>query len=270
MNNKIIFLHIPRTGGTTFRDILERFYHSENVIEIKKFIESEETIRTYTKDEQSKIKLIKGHLNFGIHELINGDCKYITFLRDPIKRIVSTFKYANNNVNHSDHDFVRSISLQDYIESKRNLLLDNGITRLLLGPRYVFDTAFGTINKKHYSMALDNLDKYFAVAGITERYNESLLVLKNELQWNSPFYSIANKSKKNNELFDLNTNDQIMQCYFYDLKIYNYVNKMLDNKINSIPNFDLKLKKFNLMNSLVGRLMINQRLKRLISRIIKK
>ena len=118
MNNKIIFLHIPRTGGTTFRDILERFYHSENVIEIKKFIESEETISTYTKDEQSKIKLIKGHLNFGIHELINGDCKYITFLRDPIKRIVSTFKYANNNVNHSDHDFVQSISLQDYIESK--------------------------------------------------------------------------------------------------------------------------------------------------------
>ena len=45
-------------------------------------------------------------------------------------------------------------------------------------------------------MALDNLDKYFVVAGITERYNESLLVLKNELQWNSPFYSIANKSKK--------------------------------------------------------------------------
>ena len=127
--------------------------------------------------------------------------------------------------------------VQDYIESKRNLLLDNGITRLLLGPRYVFDTPFGTINKKHYSMALDNLDKYFVVAGITERYNESLLVLKNELQWNSPFYSIANKSKKNNELFDLNTNDQIMQCYYYDLKIYNYVNKMLDNKINSILNF---------------------------------
>ena len=91
MNNKIIFLHIPRTGGTTFRDILERFYHSENVIEIKKFIESEETIRTYTKDEQSKIKLIKGHLNFGIHELINGDCKYITFLRDPVKRAYSHF-----------------------------------------------------------------------------------------------------------------------------------------------------------------------------------
>ena len=84
------------------------------------------------------------------------------------------------------------------------------------------------------------------------------------------FIQLQINQKKNNELFDLNTNDQIMQCYYYDLKIYNYVNKMLDNKINSITNFDLKLKKFNLMNSLVGRLMINQRLKRLISRIIKK
>ena len=66
MNNKIIFLHIPRTGGTTFRDILERFYHSENVIEIKKFIESEETIKTYTKDVNKideVIKFIKKEIN---------------------------------------------------------------------------------------------------------------------------------------------------------------------------------------------------------------
>jgi len=118
MKNKIIFLHIPRTGGTTFRDILERFYHPKNVIEIKKFIESEKIIKTLTKEEQSKIKLIKGHLNFGIHEWIDGECKYITFLRDPIKRIISTFKYVKNNVNHPDHYFVQSISLQKYIDSK--------------------------------------------------------------------------------------------------------------------------------------------------------
>jgi len=269
MKNKIIFLHIPRTGGTTFRDILERFYYPENVIEIKKFVESEKMIKNISKEELSKIQLIKGHLNFGIHEWIDGDCKYITFLRDPIKRIVSTFKYVNNNFNHPDHDFARSISLKKYIESKKNLLLDNGITRLLLGPRYVFETPFGTINKKHYLMALDNLENYFTFAGITERYNESLLVLKNELQWSSPFYSIANKSKKNDELLKMNINDQIMQCYFYDLKLYNHVNKILDTKINSIPNFDLKLKRFNLLNNIIGRLSINQRLKRLVRRIIR-
>jgi len=41
MRNTIIFLHIPRTGGTTFRDILERYYHSRNVIEIKNFINTD-------------------------------------------------------------------------------------------------------------------------------------------------------------------------------------------------------------------------------------
>ena len=61
--------------------------------------------------------------------------------------------------------------------------------------------------------ALDNLENYFTFAGITERYNESLLVLKNELQWSSPFYSIANKSKKNDELLKMNNLSQQFYCY---------------------------------------------------------
>ena len=60
-----------------------------------------------------------------------------------------------------------------------------------------------------------------------------------------------------------------MQCYFYDLKLYNHVNKILDTKINYVPNFDLKLKRFNLLNNIIGRLSINQRLKRLVRRIIR-
>ena len=64
MRNTIIFLHIPRTGGTTFRDILERYYHSRNVIEIKKFLNTEKNIKSMTKERRSSIHLIKGTPKF--------------------------------------------------------------------------------------------------------------------------------------------------------------------------------------------------------------
>ena len=98
MRNTIIFLHIPRTGGTTFRDILERYYHSRNVIEINNFINTEKKIKSITKERRSSIHLIKGHLNFGIHKWIDGSYKYITFLRHPIKRTLSIFKYIKNKL----------------------------------------------------------------------------------------------------------------------------------------------------------------------------
>ena len=59
MKNKIIFLHIPRTGGTTFRDILDRLYHSNNVVEIKNFIDSEKIMKSIPKNEQAlKVKAL--------------------------------------------------------------------------------------------------------------------------------------------------------------------------------------------------------------------
>ena len=239
MRNTIIFLHIPRTGGTTFRDILERYYHSRNVIEINNFINTEKNIKSITKERRSSIHLIKGHLNFGIHKWIDGPYKYITFLRHPIKRTLSTFKYIKNNIIHEDYNFIQSRSLNEYLESGNNLMLDNG----------------------------NNLDNHFAVTGITERFNESILVLANELNWKSPYYSIANKSNRMDLSIEIDELSTIKKYYHFDMKLYNYANNLLDNKINQIKNFNSKLKRFNYRNKIIGRFFIGTRLRRMSNRI---
>ena len=267
MRNTIIFLHIPRTGGTTFRDILERYYHSRNVIEIKNFINTEKSIESMTKERRSSIHLIKGHLNFGIHKWIDGPYKYITFLRHPIKRTLSTFKYIKNNIIHEDYNFIQTRSLYEYLESGNNLMLDNGMTRLLAGGEYTFNVPFGSVNEKHYEMAINNLDNHFAVTGITERFNESILVLANELNWKSPYYSIANKSNRIDLSIDIDELSTIKKYYHFDMKLYNYANNLLDNKINQIKNFNSKLKRFNYRNKIIGRFFIGTRLRRMSNRI---
>lgn len=85
-----IFTHIPRTGGTSFR------FHFKN--EVKKNIKIE-AHKKYFLNKKYNIKnnifYIQGHIPYGIHKYFNNinkkECKYITFLRDPIERWISFF-----------------------------------------------------------------------------------------------------------------------------------------------------------------------------------
>ena len=141
------------------------------------------------------------------------------------------------------------------------------MTRLLAGGEYTFNVPFGSINEEHYKMAIKNLDNHFAVTGITERFNESILVLANELNWKYPYYSIANKSNRMDLSIEIDGLSTIKKYYHYDMKLYNYANNLLDSKINIIKNFNSTLKRFNYRNKIIGRFFIGTRLRRMLNRI---
>jgi len=90
-----IFTHVPRTGGTSFR------FHFQN--EIKKNIKVE-VHKKYFLNKKYNLKnnvfYIQGHIPYGIHKCFNNinekECKYITFLRDPIDRWISFFNLEMN------------------------------------------------------------------------------------------------------------------------------------------------------------------------------
>ena len=42
------------------------------------------------------MQVFKGHMPFGIHKRLPQDYTYITFLRDPIERVVSAYYFARN------------------------------------------------------------------------------------------------------------------------------------------------------------------------------
>ena len=47
MNDLIIHLHIPKTGGTTLRDIVNRQYSSENILTIQTIDKSKKLLKYY-------------------------------------------------------------------------------------------------------------------------------------------------------------------------------------------------------------------------------
>ena len=111
---------------------------------------------------------------------------------------------------------------------------------------------FGEINETHLELAKKNLSASNMLFGITERFDESVLYFKNELNWNNPYYANKNVSKnltaKKN--IDEETKQAIMKCNKYDLQLYEFAKTIFDERINSLGhNFKNELDQFKVENA---------------------
>ena len=271
MNELILFLHVPRTGGTTFRDIVKHQYKPYEILEIKHFENAVDVITNISEGKVKLLKIVIGHFTFGIHEYFPQVCKYITFIRNPIDRVISTYNYTINHPSHPDHSKVKDISIDDYLNSKINRLIDNGQVRILSGIIHTNEEpVFGDCDLDMLKKAKENVENHFLFVGLSEKYDQSLILIKDLLKWEQPFYSIANVSKNKNIYHNKQLSLKIADLNKIDINFYDDLRDSFNEKINELPNFNQKLKFFKKRNKLIGKLMIYQRLKRLFKRKIRK
>src|SRR5579871_2524947 len=115
----LIFLHVPKAGGSTLHRILEREYSGRTVRETRFGAEAEAELAGLTVAERNEVALLKGHMHFGLHELFPRPTTYVTFLREPVARIVSHYYYVRSHPDHFLHQTVvgESLDLHAYAES---------------------------------------------------------------------------------------------------------------------------------------------------------
>jgi hypothetical protein len=233
----LIFLHIPKAAGSTLHGVLERHYESGEYLtitfpeQLKSFMESNTELR-------SKVRLLKGHMPYGMHEYLVGETKYITLLRNPVDRIVSHFYYVKRMPEHYLHKYVSSgMGLSDFVTSGISGELDNGQVRLLSG--HDQDIPFGKCNTIHLENAKANIEASFAFAGISERFDESILMMKLALGWKwLPYYYSLNKTKEKPGLskIDDKSFDIISKYNELDIQLYNWVCERFENNIEQYGN----------------------------------
>ena len=180
----MIFLHIPKTAGTTLLDILDRQYPPEIVHSFGADAhESTAQFKSLDKESRKKIRLLRGHMAYGLHEYLPSPVVYFTLLRDPVARVISYYNFIRRTPEHYLYDEVmnKDFSLHDLLASGLPLMMNDAQVRLISGVWGEPD--FGEVSLAMLETAKKNLVDSFIVVGLTEQFDKTLFLLKEKLNW---------------------------------------------------------------------------------------
>ena len=146
-------------------------------------------------NERKAFQLISGHTPYGFHEYIPGSSTYFTFLRDPVERVVSFYHFVKNSEQHYlNSAAVNEFSgIKPFVNSGITKMVDNGQTRLISG--VWLEPGFGDITAQIFDQAKKNLSHNFSIVGLTERFDATLLLLREIFNWQDIYYVRQNVSK---------------------------------------------------------------------------
>jgi hypothetical protein len=249
LDNNLIFLHIPKNGGTTFDTILDKNNLKENTYNIQPIGVDELNVHHFVDlpiSEREKIKLLKGHMVYGLHKHLVGDTDYISFLRKPEDRIISYYYYVLAMPSHRLHKRVKNekMSLYDFVVNIDEFDIHNAQIGVLSG---IVDTEEIMLEKAIY-----NIENHFSFIGLVERFDESLILFKKKHPLKRLYYKSLNRTKKRiglNEI-DSKTKDAIAERNKSDNILYNAVEKQFNQEISEISTMKTELFKLKMFNNL--------------------
>lgn len=220
-------MHIPKTAGSAFRTLLLQLYSIEELFPVD--------YRSFgiTPDEffLDRYKLYIGLIYFDQLKKIPGEFRVVTFLREPISRLLSHYVYWKSmkievieyfaKCAYDGSRFAKQLDLADFLKADNfdvQLQCDNCITKCLIGLDYV--DAKGKLvieDDMAFEIAKNNLNKMTAF-GIQEKYEDSVRVMFNKLELDLPS---GYEFKKDNDYESLIKNEPSFENNKIDLSPLN-------------------------------------------------
>ncbi len=248
----ILFLHIPKAGGSTLRSLLHQQYPASQIYKIESDITGDILRFAELAPEQlNQIRLVTGHMAFGLHAKLK-QAKYLTLLREPVKRVVSEYRFIASNPHHVLHAAVSQLSLLDYLDSGLSGQISNGQTRLISGIWEEGQCGVPggrEVTEADYQTALANLDRYFISPGVLDYYDETLITWQQALSWRWPFYLRENVTPgRSKPLSDAET-EAMIALNQWDIKLYESVRVHQEAELASRPaGFHARVHLFKTLN----------------------
>lgn len=202
-----------------------------------------------------------GHYSFGMHEWLARSCCYMAIMRKPLDRIISLYYYNiqfRENLRRdaqiagqSIPDFFKSHNVADmyedympWIEGEQTLSnfldcnsheLDNGMVRRLSG--------IGISEEKcpedALKIAKENIENYFSVVGVQERYPETVRLVQETFGWTwlNEYHVNKGMEKKSKQQKGYRlTNSmarRIKNMNKLDINLYQWVLNRFDKQVSS-------------------------------------
>lgn len=187
-----LFLHVPKTAGSSIRTLLKQNYDASAMIAFSGDPKALDWYRHAPVAFREQHALVHGHLPYGLHEGVER-YTYFTFLRDAVYRHFSDYHFLKRYEPHPLHQAIASgeIGLAEWADIfYRMPMYRNIITGYISG-----DGEHRQPDRASLERARFNLLRDFTFTGLTERFDESVLILARRLGWRSVFYLTRNVSR---------------------------------------------------------------------------
>jgi hypothetical protein len=230
MDRPIIFNHIPRTGGTTLRVILNKVYGKSRVffINSKDIGASLATFSAFNSKERDGYRVISGHSALQFRELLN-DAFTISILRDPVDLFRSQYYYLRKSPDSNFLDEVRSLSsFEDYMEYALEKGQDNMMVRCLDPENKQFIQATSPPpdmerdGKAMLQRAMAELENHDAVFSLST-FDTGVFQLSGLLSWpRIPLYRPLNRASyiKGSQYISPDLSERLGHILRFDIELY--------------------------------------------------
>lgn len=223
-----IFTHIPKCGGTSFREYIYNSGKTSNIKPEEMYVpgfhpeSNEKNIPQLNEEEldklrQSQIKVFACHSKYDIEREFNltkvKNPFYFTILREPVQRFISHYYFFYFKLNNSN---CKNIHLKDLQENKRHEII-NHLSNLQV--KWIGNNPNADLN-----LAINILETKYQSVGILEHISQSLDVLRkfspDWITFNNSFpISNTNKSYEKYQIPD-SIIDEIKNANALDMKLY--------------------------------------------------
>lgn len=185
-----LFIHVPKNAGTTLRSIVDFHHGIKNTITFynqnsNQLLDNLDAMLTVgLHDYQALI----GHFKYGVHEGLSCDYRYVTFLRDPVARAISSYyERRKTETSHFTKPDGSLLTLAESLLLHRNSY-DNQQLRFLVGKAEDEPLSMGDVE-----FAIDILEKDFLFTGLVELFDQSILLLSKHIGWKPCSYRSLNQ-----------------------------------------------------------------------------
>lgn len=245
-SSQLLFIHVPKTAGTTLSRILEGLFPVEQVCPAYYMRD----LLLMRPDDLSTYRLFRGHFEYSVTELL-GAPSCLTMLREPVARVISYYRYIRSAPKHPRHEKFAAMQLEEVIEDPEELLpisnhqarvfgrfLDLDLVRAKMSGAPIDGATHRSaprptgINVERACARLAD----FGFVGISERFEESLLLLADVLGFdpNVPYESLNVTPADQAAEFDPEVIEKIRGMNSADLRIYDFVQQLFEMRVERL------------------------------------